>query len=38
MPDTYYLKGLIELYSGNPEKAKSILEEGKRLDPRNKKC
>lgn len=37
-PDVYYIKGLVELYSGNPEKAKQFLTEGMKLDPDNKKC
>ncbi|CAD8059216.1 unnamed protein product [Paramecium sonneborni] len=36
--ETYYLKGLIELYGGSPDKAKSILQEGLRQDQNNKKC
>ncbi|CAD8047804.1 unnamed protein product [Paramecium primaurelia] len=36
--ETYYLKGLIELYGGSPDKAKSILQEGVRQDQNNKKC
>lgn len=37
-PDVYYIKGLVELYSGSPEKAKQFLTEGMKLDPDNKKC
>ena len=33
-----YLKGLIELYSGDSAKAKSYFSEGIRLDPSNEKC
>ncbi|CAK58586.1 unnamed protein product (macronuclear) [Paramecium tetraurelia] len=36
--ESSYLKGLIELYGGNPDKAKSILQEGVRQDYNNKKC
>jgi DnaJ family protein C protein 7 len=37
-PDIYYLKGLIELYQGNSERAKKVLIDGMKLDPDNKKC
>lgn len=33
-----YLKGLIELYSGDSAKAKGYFSEGIRLDPQNSKC
>lgn len=33
-----YLKGIIELYSGDSAKAKSYFSEGIRLDPENAKC
>ena len=33
-----YLKGIIELYSGDSAKAKSYFSEGIRLDPENIKC
>lgn len=33
-----YLKGIIELYSGDSAKAKSYFSEGIRLDPENSKC
>ena len=33
-----YLKGLIELYSGDSAKAKGYFSEGMRLDPKNAKC
>jgi len=32
-PETMYLKGLLELYSGDSAKAKSYFSEGIRLDP-----
>lgn len=38
VPDLYYLKGLLELYEGNTERAKKILLDGMKLDPDNKKC
>lgn len=34
----YFLKGLIELYGGNSERAKKVLLDGMKLDPDNKKC
>ena len=37
-PDVYYLKGLIEMYNGNSEKAKSVLIDAMRIDPDNTKC
>lgn len=37
-PDSYYLKGIIELYGGDSAKAKKLFQEGMRLDPDNKKC
>jgi len=37
-PDTWYLKGIIELYGGASSKAEKIFREGMRLDPDNKKC
>jgi hypothetical protein len=37
-PETMYLKGIIELYSGDSGKAKSYFGEGIRLDPENAKC
>ena len=33
-----YLKGLLELYSGDSAKAKTYFTEGIRLDPENTKC
>ena len=33
-----YLKGLLELYSGDSAKAKTYFSEGIRLDPENVKC
>jgi hypothetical protein len=33
-----YLKGIIELYSGDSAKAKSYFAEGIRLDPEYAKC
>ena len=33
-----YLKGIIELYSGDSAKAKSYFSQGIRLDPENTKC
>lgn len=33
-----YLKGIIELYSGDSAKAKSYFSEGMRLNPENIKC
>jgi DnaJ family protein C protein 7 len=32
-PDFYYLKGIIELYSGDSTKAKKYFSDGMRLDP-----
>jgi DnaJ homolog subfamily C member 7 len=37
-PDFYYLKGIIELYSGDSNKAKKHFSDGIRLDPDNIKC
>ena len=37
-PDFYYLKGIIELYSGDSAKAKKHFADGMRLDPENTKC
>ncbi|CAD8145329.1 unnamed protein product [Paramecium pentaurelia] len=37
-PDVYYLKGIIDLYNGNSERAKKILIDGMKVDPDNKKC
>jgi DnaJ homolog subfamily C member 7 len=37
-PEFYYLKGIIELYNGNSEKAKKTFMEGMKLDPENAKC
>lgn len=37
-PDTWYLKGIIELYSGESGRAKKFFAEGMRLDPDNTKC
>lgn len=37
-PDFYYLKGIIELYSGDSNKAKKHFSDGIRLDPENIKC
>ena len=37
-PDFYYLKGIIELYSGDSNKAKKHFSDGIRLDPENAKC
>lgn len=34
----YYLKGIIELYQGNSERAKKVLIDGMKLDPDSKKC
>ena len=34
----YYLKGIIDLYNGNSERAKKILIDGMKVDPDNKKC
>jgi hypothetical protein len=33
-----YLKGLLELYSGDSAKTKTYFTEGIRLDPENTKC
>ena len=33
-----YLKGIVELCSGDSGKAKSYFSEGIRLDPENAKC
>jgi hypothetical protein len=33
-----YLKGLVELYSGDSAKAKTYFSEGIKLDPENAKC
>ena len=33
-----YLKGIIELYSGDSARAKNYFAEGIRLDPENAKC
>ena len=32
-PEFYYLKGIVELYDGNSEKAKKLFSDGLRLDP-----
>lgn len=37
-PDIYYLKGIIELYSGDSSKAKKHFADGMKLDPENAKC
>jgi DnaJ family protein C protein 7 len=37
-PDTWYLKGIIELYGGDSARAKKFFMEGMRLDPDNTKC
>lgn len=37
-PDTWYLKGIIELYGGDSSRAKKFFGEGMRLDPDNTKC
>ena len=37
-PEYFYLKGIIELYNGNSEKAKKLFSDGLRLDPENVKC
>ncbi len=37
-PDTWYLKGIIELYSGESGRAKKFFSEGMRLDPDHNKC
>ncbi len=37
-PDTWYLKGIIELYGGDSARAKKFFMEGMRLDPDNNKC
>jgi len=37
-PDTWYLKGIIELYGGESARAKKFFTEGMRLDPDNTKC
>lgn len=37
-PDTFYLKGMIELYSGDSAKAKKIFMDGLKLDPDHAKC
>jgi DnaJ family protein C protein 7 len=36
--DAFYLRGIIELYSGDSAKAKKMFQEGMRLDPDNTKC
>lgn len=38
IPDLYYLKGLLQLYGGNSDKAKQLFAEGVKLDPDNVKC
>lgn len=37
-PDVHYLKGIIELYSGDSAKAKKHFTEGLQLDPDHSKC
>ncbi len=37
-PEIFYLKGIIELYSGDSAKAKHYFSEGIRLDPENATC
>lgn len=37
-PDFWYLKGIIELYSGDSNRAKKYFVQGIRLDPDNQKC
>jgi DnaJ family protein C protein 7 len=37
-PEFYYLKGIIELYSGDSAKAKKYFRDGMRFDPENSKC
>lgn len=37
-PDTWYLKGIIELYGGDSGRARKFFMEGMRLDPDNTKC
>ena len=37
-PDICYLKGIIELYSGDSSKAKKHFADGMKLDPENAKC
>jgi DnaJ family protein C protein 7 len=37
-PDIYYLKGIIELYSGDSAKAKNHFANGLQLDPDHAKC
>jgi DnaJ family protein C protein 7 len=37
-PDFWYLKGIIELYSGDSGKAKKFFIEGMRLDPDHNGC
>ena len=37
-PEFFYLKGIIELYNGNSDKAKKLFSDGLRLDPENLKC
>ncbi len=37
-PDFYYLKGIIELYSGDSAKAKKHFADGLQLDPDHSKC
>ena len=37
-PDISYLKGIIELYSGDSGKAKKYFLEGLQLDPEHRKC
>lgn len=36
--DAYYIKGIIELYSGNSERANKLFRKGMELDPDNSKC
>lgn len=36
--DIFYLKGLIQLYQGDSEKAKKSFTDGMKFDPDNKKC
>lgn len=36
--DAFYLKGLIELYSGDSAKAKVFFTDGLKVDPEHAKC
>lgn len=37
-PDVSYLKGIVELYSGDSAKAKNYFMEGLQRDPDHAKC